>query len=515
MVQGKEVDGNITLVLSGSQGKQINVDLGWILIIDTLSLTHITLLPFSAGKSTFFNTATAFARQRGEANSNVPCDDSDIDVVLGGASMAPHPFTTIDPNVGYCLVPTPEDSCPEDDVDGKAQLKKLGLTLASTHGRDSKGRRLIPVSLKDVAGLVPGAYQGRGRGNAFLNDLTDADTIIHVVDASGCSDSEGNKICSDGSQADNVQHPLTDLKWVRNELVEWVYFNISSKWESVVRRGRQKLIEMFSGYKQSQSFTNKVLSAVEKFVAENEEAKEQLDQWDEGDLHRLVSAFLGARFPMSLALNKNDIASSQTHIKDIKSKLPIHGAHVGVAMSAHEEMKTVRHHVALAAKSESFSATCKPNTSDCKVWDCLQAAISLRAPILVFPVSNFTTYESLPGMTNYSIQDASLPNAGFISYITAVGGIAPSQWDDERKVYSDNKANHGALRDVLTMKPGSTVQDVFLSLKNMGALEGEFVRAEAACNVGDKQKLVPKSELVGRHNCILKIMTTKRTQWQK
>lgn len=463
----------------------------------------------SAGKSTFFNAATAFARQRGEANINVKCkdkedDDSDIDVVLGGASMAPHPFTTIDPNVGYCLVPSPEGSCPEDD--GQTQLKKLGLSLASTHGRDSKGRRLIPISLKDVAGLVPGAYKGRGRGNAFLNDLTDADTIIHVVDASGCSDSEGNKICSDGSQADNLQHPLSDLEWVRNELVEWVYFNISSKWESVARRGRQKLIEMFSGYKQSQSFTNNVLSAVEKFVAENEETKEQLDQWDEGDLHRLVSAFLGARFPMSLALNKDDIASSQTHINDIKSKLPIHGAHVGVSMSAHDEMKTVRHHVALAEKSDSSpdSHIRQPNTSDCKVWVCLQAAISLRAPVLVFPVSNFTTYESLPGMINYSIQDASLPNAGFISYITAVGGIAPSQWDDERKVYSDNKAKHGALRDVLIMKPRSTAEDVFLSLKNMGALEGEFVRAEAACNIGDKSKPISKS--VAEEVLILKLL---------
>ena len=147
--------------------------------------------------------------------------------------------------------------------------------------------------------------------------------------------------------------------------------------------------------------------------------------------------------------------------------------------------------------------------------DCLQAAISLRAPVLVFPVSTFTTYDSLPGMINYSIQDASLPNAGFISYITAVGGIAPSQWDDERKVYSDNKAKHGALRDVLIMKPGTIVEDVFLSLKNMGALEGEFVRAEAASKIGEISKPVPKSELVGRHNCILKIMTTKRTQWQK
>jgi ribosome-binding ATPase YchF (GTP1/OBG family) len=39
--------------------------------------------------------------------------------------------------------------------------------------------------LQDVAGLVPGAYKGRGRGNAFLNDLCDADVLVHVVDASG------------------------------------------------------------------------------------------------------------------------------------------------------------------------------------------------------------------------------------------------------------------------------------------------------------------------------------------
>ena len=37
---------------------------------------------------------------------------------------------------------------------------------------------------------MPGAYLGRGRGNAFLNDLCDADSLIHVVDASGRSDRE-------------------------------------------------------------------------------------------------------------------------------------------------------------------------------------------------------------------------------------------------------------------------------------------------------------------------------------
>jgi hypothetical protein len=48
----------------------------------------------------------------------------------------------------------------------------------------------------------------------------------------------------------------------------------------------------------------------------------------------------------------------------------------------------------------------------------------------------------------------------------------------------------------------------------MGALQGEFVRAESASNIGDKQKLVSKCDLVGKHNRILRIMTTKRRTWQ-
>jgi hypothetical protein len=64
------------------------------------------------------------------------------------------------------------------------------------------------------------------------------------------------------------------------------------------------------------------------------------------------------------------------------------------------------------------------------------------------------------------------------------------------------------------MKPGSTVEDVFLSLKRLGALAGEFVRAEGAGRLGEKAKLVPKNEVIGKHNRILKIMTNKRREWQ-
>lgn len=49
----------------------------------------------------------------------------------------------------------------------------------------------MPIELLDVAGLVPGAHMGKGLGNRFLDDLRQADALVHVVDVSGTTDAEG------------------------------------------------------------------------------------------------------------------------------------------------------------------------------------------------------------------------------------------------------------------------------------------------------------------------------------
>jgi ribosome-binding ATPase YchF (GTP1/OBG family) len=46
----------------------------------------------------------------------------------------------------------------------------------------------------------------------FLDDLTDADVLVHVVDASGLSDAEGNKITGD-EMSNETNHPINDLAW--------------------------------------------------------------------------------------------------------------------------------------------------------------------------------------------------------------------------------------------------------------------------------------------------------------
>ncbi|MEQ9308988.1 MAG: redox-regulated ATPase YchF [Balneolaceae bacterium] len=80
----------------------------------------------------------------------------------GGAESANFPFCTIDPNVGQVSIPD-------------ARL----LNLA----RIAKSASVIPTAIEfvDIAGLVAGAAEGKGKGNAFLSNIRETDLIIHVV----------------------------------------------------------------------------------------------------------------------------------------------------------------------------------------------------------------------------------------------------------------------------------------------------------------------------------------------
>mmetsp|Transcript_964 Transcript_964/g.1489 ORF Transcript_964/g.1489 Transcript_964/m.1489 type:complete len:200 (-) Transcript_964:1300-1899(-) len=187
-------------------------------------------------------------------------------------------------------------------------------------------------------------------------------------------------------------------------------------------------------------------------------------------------------------------------------------------LCAEQEMQYVRHHIYSAIAPNSKKNGDVTSSPPIKVWDCLQSAMKLREPVLVFPVLDMESYQPLPGMFNSATRDSSLPSLGMIACLKAAGGKAPSMWDCENKLYyaSPGDVQNGqTLRDVLVMKPNSTVEDVFDVLKRMGALGGEYVRAEAAENIGMKPNLVKKDELVTRSNRILKIMTTRRREWQK
>lgn len=80
----------------------------------------------------------------------------------------------------------------------------------------------MPIELLDVAGLVPGAHEGKGLGNKFLDDLRHADALIHVVDVSGTTDAEG--------KATRGYDPARDIVWLREEIEQWILGNLKEKW---------------------------------------------------------------------------------------------------------------------------------------------------------------------------------------------------------------------------------------------------------------------------------------------
>ncbi|MBI4120624.1 MAG: redox-regulated ATPase YchF [Parcubacteria group bacterium] len=76
--------------------------------------------------------------------------------------IANYPFATIDPNVAVVEVPD-------------ERLYKLAEMSGS--------QKTIPTAIEfaDIAGLVKGAAQGLGLGNAFLSHIRDTDAILHLV----------------------------------------------------------------------------------------------------------------------------------------------------------------------------------------------------------------------------------------------------------------------------------------------------------------------------------------------
>jgi ribosome-binding ATPase YchF (GTP1/OBG family) len=93
----------------------------------------------------------------------------------------------------------------------------------------------------DVAGLVPDAHKGRGLGNQFLDNLRQADAILHIVDASGSTDSEGNPV-EIGSH-----DPKKDVVFLEHEMTMWIYGIVEKHWAKLQRQAQSKTYPIHKG----------------------------------------------------------------------------------------------------------------------------------------------------------------------------------------------------------------------------------------------------------------------------
>jgi ribosome-binding ATPase YchF (GTP1/OBG family) len=218
----------------------------------------------NAGKSTFYKAATR----------------ADVDV-------GNYPFTTIDPNRGVSHVRT---RCPCLDLDERCGNENC-----------HDGKRYVPIELLDVAGLVPGAHEGKGLGNQFLDALTNADVILNVVDASGGTNAEGEPV-EVGSY-----DPVEDVQFVEREMELWLAGIVDRNWETIERQSRSpdfdieaSLTEMLTG-----------VGASEHDVAAILRELDYVDDpmaWDDADREELARRVRVRTKPIVVVANKADVA---------------------------------------------------------------------------------------------------------------------------------------------------------------------------------------------------------------
>ena len=314
---------------------------------------------------------------------------------FGAATMAPveianYPFTTIAANKGVGYV---RSKCP---------CKELGVTCTPHNSGCVDGTRMIPVELLDVAGLVPDAWQGKGLGNQFLDDLRQADALINVIDVSGSTDIEGNP----GKPGEH--DPQEDVTFLRREIELWIREIINNGFGKIARTAKMTgakpdviLYERLAGLNVTES---EVKAAVRDVNPPEDPTK-----WDENVMLALAQKIREYGKPMIVAMNKADIAPEGNieRVREISDMAVVTMAETELALKKAHEAKLVdytpgdksfkiREGVKLndnQRKALEYMAENMERNGGTGVQECLEkAAFELLDLITVYPVEDENKY---------------------------------------------------------------------------------------------------------------------------
>lgn len=232
----------------------------------------------NVGKSTFFKACT-----------------------MANVEIANRPFVTIKPNHGIAYV---KINC----ID-----KEFNVSCNPNKGYCINNKRFVPIELIDVAGLVEGASNGRGLGNQFLDNLTSADALIHVIDISGETDSEGKETKN--------YNPINNVKILENELDLWYLGILKKVWKTLSRNIQntksdfaKSVAKQFSGLKINEDDVRKVIRKgfnIEKPAL-----------WDDEELKKFSHELRNLTKPIIIAANKIDKPSSKQNLENLKKTYP-------------------------------------------------------------------------------------------------------------------------------------------------------------------------------------------------
>ena len=199
-----------------------------------------------------------------------------------GAEAANFPFCTIDPNVG--LVPVPDE-----------RLYKVHELTGSP--------KVTPTTIEflDIAGLVKGASEGKGKGNAFLSHIRQVDLIIHVV---RCFDDD-NVIHVEGSL-----DPMRDISIIEDELILKDLESVEKREESLEKASKSNDKEVL--------FQLEVVRRLRSHLEEGETARSF--EADEKEREAFSDLFLLSKKPVLYACNvsEEDLSDGNEHVDAVK-----------------------------------------------------------------------------------------------------------------------------------------------------------------------------------------------------
>ncbi len=339
----------------------------------------------NVGKSTFFAAAT-----------------------LVDAEIASYPFTTIDANRGVTYV---RSECPHVE---------LGKQCDPVNSKCDDGTRMIPVQAIDVAGLVAGAHKGRGRGNQFLDDLRQASVLVHVVDASGETDGEGNLI-GVGSH-----DPREDVAFLEDEVAFWIKGILDRGWDKVSKqialthtRHEVALQERLAGLGVTVADMHHVLNSLD--------LPEKVTEWTDDQLLELAREVRRVSKPILIAANKADKASPEMlqSLMDLDDEMVIPtSAECELALRRASKAGFIEYHPGdddFTIKDESSLSTaqvkglesirtCMTSMGGTGVQKVIEKAVfELLDSIVVYPVEDETHWASKKG---HLLPDAYLVKRG-------------------------------------------------------------------------------------------------------
>jgi ribosome-binding ATPase YchF (GTP1/OBG family) len=234
----------------------------------------------NVGKSTFFSAAT------------------ETPVPIGN-----FPFTTIQPNVGVAYV--------------KSDCACKHFAIKHQNPLCVNGTRFIPVKLIDVAGLVPGAHEGKGLGNRFLDDARQAEVLIHVVDIAGTTDIQGHPVPI------GTHNPLEDVEFVQDEFDQWFIDILRREWEKLTKEIEQKRTKLTDGI--AKRFTGLGIKdyQVQDVLHKLELSSKNPKEWTDSDIQTFVKELRKNTKPILIAANKADLCKDLEIIKKISDTIVI------------------------------------------------------------------------------------------------------------------------------------------------------------------------------------------------